>query len=308
MTLSDGADEAALERTYNGLHPLDPATAEIMLKEAKGIMDQLGVVFFLRQGTCLGAIRDNGFIPWDDDLDLGSVIGLHGLAAKSIDQVVNRVVTAFRDNGYFANVGGTDQYISVAMIKSSIRMDWVCHRIIDDSIFQYPGVRFPARLFTELKEIDFVGEKFLVPNPPEEYLRFKYGEDWMTPKELAYEKDVVQLIPEGPISGNASRWRQFFIKHLLPSRAGRLRVFDQQGEPVPGAEVVIAGLSRSKTNGQGYAKFYLPRDQDDYYALVIRYHNHEEVLYQEQMSPGGAYVYRPDSSSPSGRFRALSQE
>ena len=113
------------------------------------------------------------------------------------------------------------------------------------------------------------------------------------------------MIPEGPISGHAGRWRQFFTKHIMKSRAGRIQVFDQEGEPVPGAEVVIAGLNRSKTNRHGCAKFYLPKD--DFYALVIRYHNHEEVLYQEKMTPGVTYVYKPDPSSPSGRFQALSQ-
>ena len=302
MTSSDGADEATLERSYKVLQPVDPATAERMLKEAKQIMDQLGVVFFLRHGTCLGAIRDNGFIPWDDDLDLGSVIGLHGLTEKSID----RVVAAFRANGYFAKVERNVHYISVAMMKSSTRTDWMCYRIIRGSIFQYPGVRSPVRLFTELKEIDFVGEKFLVPNPPEEYLRLKYGEDWMTPKETGYEKDIVQMIPEGPISGNAGRLRQSLSKHLLRWRAGQLTVLDHEGRPVFGAEVVVAGLGRSRTNKQGQAKFYLPRD--DWYALIIRYADHEEVLYQEKLSPGGAYVYRPDPSTPSGRLWVLSEE
>ncbi len=54
-------------------------------------------------------------------MDLGSVIGLHGLTEKSID----RVVDAFRDrdNGYFAKVERNDHYISVAMMKSYIRTD-----------------------------------------------------------------------------------------------------------------------------------------------------------------------------------------
>ena len=78
-------------------------------------------------------------IPWDDDLDLGSFIGLHGLTEKSID----RVVAAFRDNGYFAKVERNDHYISVAMMKSYIRTDWICRWIIDDSIFQADGTDAP---------------------------------------------------------------------------------------------------------------------------------------------------------------------
>lgn len=36
---------------------------------------------------------------------------------------------------------------------------------------------------------------------------------------------------------------------------------------------------------------YLPGE--DRYALVINYGNHEEVLYQEILAPGGLYVFRP---------------
>lgn len=302
MALSSGADESALQRTYSDARPIDPAISKEMLKEAKEIMGRLGVVFFLRQGTCLGAIRDNDLIPWDDDLDLGSVIGFNGLSETSID----RVVAAFRDHGYFAKVDRNDHYIGAAMIKSSIRLDWSCYWVIDDSIFHYPGIRFPIHLFTELKEIDFLGEKFLVPDPPEEYLRIKYGPSWMTPKRLEWMQDVVQMIPETSIPGRPGKLRQALTKHLLSWRAGRLRVLDDGGNPVAGADVVVAGLSRSKTNRRGYASFYLPTD--DFYALVVRYGNHEEVLYEEKLTPGETYIYRPDPSLAAGRIGALSRQ
>ena len=142
MASSNGADEAALEKSYSVAPPVDVVTAEELLREAKRTMDQLGVVFFLRQGTCLGAIRDKGFIPWDDDVDLGSIIGLHGVTEKTIDTVAS----AFRDNGYFAKIGRNDHYVNVAMMKSSTRIDWACYRITGDSILHYPGVRIPVKL------------------------------------------------------------------------------------------------------------------------------------------------------------------
>ena len=264
-SISD-ADEAALRRSIVAPEPMGQAAAGEVLRETKDIFDELGVVFFLRQGTCLGAIREQGF----------------------------------------AKAESYDHYVWVPMVKSSIRIDWMCFHVFDDNIFHWPGSGFPVRLFTHLKEIDFAGGKFLVPDPPEEYLQFKYGPHWKTPKRTGYEKDVVQMIPEAPIPERAGTLKQLLITRIPRRPAGRLRVLDHDGEPVAGTEVAVAGLNRSRTNSRGYVRFFLPCD--DYYALTVRHGDHEEVLYEEKMAPGETYVYRPDPAAGPGRFLVLTQE
>ena len=290
---------AAYEKSVIEPKPMDPIAAAERLIDIKRILDQLGAVFFIASGTCLGAIRDGQFIEWDDEMDMGSVIGLNGLDEKTID----RGITAFEDNGYYVHVDRSSRHIGVHVVKESIRADWTCHRIVGDSVFQYPGVRTPIALFTQLKEIDFIGEKFLVPNPPEKYLETKYGSNWATPKGPGFEEEVVGKIQDGDILTSRQRLSKFITLRLAPWRAGRLTVLDENGAPVSGAEVALVGVGRSKTNSKGRARLYIPEKYD--YAISVKYDDHEELLYTEELMPGGTYVYRPGPDvSPEEHYKA----
>ena len=297
------SEQETLNRALGSVEPIDIDNATSVLKEMKRVLDDADVRFFLRQGTCLGAIRDNALIPWDDDLDLGSVIGLHGLT----EEMVETVAATLREKGHIVKLDRQDHGLQMVLVKSTLRVEWRCFRVFGDSVYQYPAVRTPVRLFADLKEIEFLGERFYVPDPPDEYLRLKYGEDWMTPKQSgSYEADVLALITDERAQGRAGRLKQAFARYISGRGLGRLRVLDEDGYPVAGAEIVVAGLGSYRTNRRGYARLYIPQPDD--YAVVIRFRGHEELLYMERISPGETYVYRPDSEVSSGRYGVLAPE
>lgn len=317
MTSNDRANAEAQDRLSRTTPPMDVAIAEQLLLEVKEIMDRLGVQFFLRQGTCLGAVRDSAFIPWDDDLDLGVVLGTNGFTEQSIEPVL----AAFRESGYYVQTERSDSIIVSTLLKSNMRVDILFHWIIDEQIYHWPGIWMPVTLFSQLKEINFIGKTFLVPNPPEEYLRIKYGPDWRIPKRLAYAKDVVDNIPMEPALGFLDRMKRFLTGFLYPRNVGRLRILDKNGLPIYKANVRIVGLGSFKTNKHGYAKLFLQRDgyssalpsigMSDVgaiYAIVISYGDHEEVLYEEVLAPTKSYVYKPDPAQTEGRIFVLVQQ
>jgi hypothetical protein len=267
----NGSDSASLEYTFKYNPPMDHAVAERNLKEAKKLLDDAGIKFLLFSGACLGAVRDSAFIPWDDDIDILSVMGVNDLTEERLSAAIN----TFRRNGYFIKEVKGSYSRAFSMIKNYVRIGWDADYVVEDMIKVYPGIPMPAKLFTNPKEIEFLGEKFLVPNPPEEYLRLKYGVEWTIPKRAGeYEKDVVEKIPDAELIGQPAR----------------IRVLDYNDQPIVGAEVAVVGGSRSKTNTFGYAEIILPGP--DFYALTIDYPGHQQVLYMEEIEPQMTYVYR----------------
>ena len=164
------------------------------------------------------------------------------------------------------------------MIKDHIRVGWDCAVPFNGNLHIFPGVVVPVQLFESPREISFLGELFLVPDPPEEYLRIKYGEEWMIPKQSgSYEADVVKKIPGGTLSGD-SVW---------------VRVLNSEGVPVTSGSVTLVGGQKSSLDNQGLAELKIP--QSDWYSLVVSHGDNEDVLYMEQLTPGKTYAYTTDA-------------
>ena len=299
--LSDSENAKLMLHLERTIPPMNIEDAETLLGEVKEVFDKHKVTFFLRQGTCLGAVRDHALIVWDDDLDIGSIIGMHGFT----DEMIEPSVADLRARGCYVEVHHEGLYTAVKIMKYKIRIDWQCYRVVKGTIAHYPGVPFPIKLFTNLTTIDFLGESYNVPSPPGDYLTYKYGPDWITPKQVGYEKDVLDNMPSGTVPGRPGKLRQWFLVRFNPAQTATLIVLDVDGLPVHGATVVIAGLNRSTSNQDGQVKFYLPGP--DNYAVSITFKDVEEVLYEETLTPGNRYIYRPDPVRPAGRYFVLTE-
>lgn len=316
MNPKDRANIETQDRLTKTTPPMDLDVARRLLLESKEIMDHFGVRFFLRQGTCLGAVRDNAFISWDDDLDLGVILGDNGLHEQSIEPLL----AAFRESDYFVQTESSDSMIYASLLKHGMKIDLMFHRVINQQIYHWPGIWFPVTLFDTLKEIHFIGKTFFVPNPPEKYLSIKYGPYWRIPKQLNYAKDVVDNIPLEHVPGFWEKITRAVAGFLHPVNTARLRVLNDRGLPIHGANVRIVGVGNYKTNKQGYAKLYLETEglysstgsgtseAGSIYAIVISYGNHQEVLYEEILAPTESYVYKPEPEQTEGRIFVLSKQ
>ena len=59
-----------MERSENHLTDTQRYILHV-LREVTRVLEELKIPYFMQGGTMLGSIRHGGFIPWDDDVDLG---------------------------------------------------------------------------------------------------------------------------------------------------------------------------------------------------------------------------------------------
>jgi hypothetical protein len=177
-------------KTLAGYPKFEPKNGLENLVIAREVFADLGVRYFLMDGTLLGLVRDGKFIERDDeDLDIG-------LFAEDFDLVTFcLLVTKMIEKGFDPVWGGcTDSFGKSFVLpwwRKGVKLDLDFYvRLGDRRIIQcaYKNLRFwyPADMIERLCPVEFLGEVFMVPEKKEAVLAHQYG-DWKTPKVMDWD-------------------------------------------------------------------------------------------------------------------------
>jgi hypothetical protein len=99
------------------------------------------------------------------------------------------------------------------------------------------------------------------------------------------------------------RFIRFVSRKVFRRIPTSILVLNENGSPVPGANVVVVGIENTEADSEGYVKIFLPNEF--FYPIIIGFHDHKELLYAEFLFPGESYVYRRYPASIAGRSHVL---
>ena len=155
------------------------------LKEIKKFMDGLGVEFMLFDGVLLGAIREKNFIKWDWDVELA-------IRVEDIYDHVDTLLEETKNSGFsIINIDLNYNNFKLNVFKYDTKYSILgfhqCGSLRKRKLYQYPEM-----FFENTEKIEFLGEKYNVPSPPQKYLTYQYGDDWEIPKQSFNANEYIE--------------------------------------------------------------------------------------------------------------------
>jgi hypothetical protein len=146
------------------------------------ILDRHNIKFWAVYGTCLGAIRHNGLIPWDDDFDIAfDIADENKLLAIQKDLESEGMVLTLKSCDYrmvykikyVKNPSDKHKNVWLDLFPYYYKKD-------DDSWHRVKGkyVKIKNQDLFPLKKVKFNDYKISVPNNYMKYLNDFFGNDW----------------------------------------------------------------------------------------------------------------------------------
>lgn len=175
---------------------MDTSIASKNITLLKDVFDHHRIPFWLIFGTCLGAVRDKGFIPHDTDTDIATFIENKEKVINAVPDLIGVGLVPIRttpeDDGI--TFMKEDEYIDLSLFWPSVDEK-------GKACWQYQRVKESLDHFSEFRETPFIGSMYRVPQNAEDYLLKRYGPGWKkpvvgmhTPYVPLYKKTIRKLL------------------------------------------------------------------------------------------------------------------
>lgn len=166
------------------------------LSTLRNILNELNIQWFLVDGTLLGAVRSNDFIPWDWDIGIS-------VFADDLRSQLNHLSDVLKKHGYqILKVDNTKKNIKIIFSKSAATFE-VRGWYLRGKYLLRKQFKIPAHFFSNTEDVVLRGEVFPAPSPVRSFLTWNYG-DWEIP--LRSDKKQKYL--------SSKYWRKSYLLNL----------------------------------------------------------------------------------------------
>lgn len=160
-----------------GFGTMDKDVALEAIKTGMSILSKYNVKPFLMWGTLLGAIRDHGFIPHDDDVDMAIVSSDLKQLLRAIPELY---ANDFKLSRYKKGHIYSFLYKGVVFDIDVVNKPYFPYSIGYIEVLEQ---LMPKKFFSSFDEMDFCGVQVYVPHQPESLLEYRFGKDWRIPQK-----------------------------------------------------------------------------------------------------------------------------
>jgi lipopolysaccharide cholinephosphotransferase len=178
------------------------------LKACKNVFEKTKISWSIIDGIVLGYVRHNGIIPWDTDVDLA-------ILEEMTQKKWKMLVSALSDQGIKIKPFLRDYIYGKRTVGIGI---WIYHK--NGNYYEAyppstPGLKFveKAEWYDNIQMVDFLGDKYPMPNNLDDYLNCRYG-NW---KEEKYTHDQWRVEKFGTINQDVKSQKEIWTK----SRCGK---------------------------------------------------------------------------------------
>lgn len=150
-TLKDNSKNNKNHSQYENLTLRDAQMLMVsILKDVDNICEKHNLKYFLDAGTLLGAIRHKGFIPWDDDMDIGMLREDYEKFLKIAKQEL--------PNHLFLQTFESDKYYDIYQVPCKVRYNGtiLIEKAIGENEKMHNGVYIDIFPYDSLPKYNFV--------------------------------------------------------------------------------------------------------------------------------------------------------